>query len=42
MDISTLIQNRYSCRSFAPRAVEQEKIDRILEAGGGVGDDRVQ
>ena len=33
MDFKTLIQNRYSCRAFAARAVEQEKVDRILEAG---------
>ena len=33
MDFSTLIQNRYSCRAFAANLVEQEKIDRILEAG---------
>ena len=28
-----VLQNRYSCRSFSAQAVEQEKIDRILEAG---------
>lgn len=33
MDFTTLIQNRYSCRAFAARAVGQEKVDRILEAG---------
>lgn len=33
MEFNTVIQNRYSCRDFAPRAVEQEKVDRILEAG---------
>ena len=33
MDFTPLIQNRYSCRSFSPAPVEQEKIDRILEAG---------
>ncbi len=33
MDFNTLIQNRYSCRAFAARPVEQEKVDRILEAG---------
>ena len=33
MDFNTLIQNRYSCRAFAAQAIEQEKIDRILEAG---------
>ena len=32
-DFSNLIQSRYSCRSFAPKAIEQEKIDRILEVG---------
>ena len=33
MEFNTVIQNRYSCRAFAPRAIEQEKVDRILEAG---------
>ena len=33
MEFKTVIQNRYSCRSFAARTVEQEKVDRILEAG---------
>ena len=33
MEFSTVIQNRYSCRAFAARTVEQEKVDRILEAG---------
>ena len=33
MDFTTLIQNRYSCRAFSPNPVEQEKVDRILEAG---------
>ena len=33
MDFTTLIRNRYSCRAFDPREVEQEIVDRILEAG---------
>ena len=33
MDFNTVIQNRYSCRAFASSPVEQEIIDRILEAG---------
>ena len=33
MEFKTVIQKRYSCRAFAARAVEQEKVDRILEAG---------
>ena len=33
MDFNALIQNRYSCRAFAASPVEQEKMDRILEAG---------
>ena len=33
MDFSTVIHRRYSCRAFSAQAVEQEKIDRILEAG---------
>ena len=33
MEFYSVIQNRYSCRAFAARMVEQEKVDRILEAG---------
>ena len=33
MEFYSVIQNRYSCRAFAVRAVEREKVDRILEAG---------
>ena len=33
MDFNDVIKNRYSCRAFAERGVEQEKLDRILEAG---------
>lgn len=33
MEFKTVIQNRYSCRAFAARAVGQEKVDRILVAG---------
>ena len=33
MEFKTVIQNRYSCRAFVARSVEQEKVDRILEAG---------
>jgi nitroreductase len=33
MEFNNVIQNRYSCRAFAAQAVEQEKVDRILEAG---------
>jgi nitroreductase len=33
MDFLELAKNRYSERRFDPRPVEQEKIDRILEAG---------
>ena len=33
MEFNTVIQNRYSCRAFVARTVEQEKVDRILEAG---------
>ncbi len=32
MDSLELMQSRYSCRSFTDRPVEQEKIDRIVEA----------
>lgn len=33
MDFLELAQNRYSCRSFLEKTVEQEKLDLILEAG---------
>ena len=33
MDLTTILHSRYSCRSFSPRAIERETIDRILEAG---------
>lgn len=33
MDFNTVLQRRYSCRAFSPDSVEQEKVDRILEAG---------
>ena len=33
MTFTEVLQRRYSCRSFAAQAIEQEKIDRILEAG---------
>lgn len=31
MDFLELAKNRYSCRSFSQRKVEQEKIDKILK-----------
>lgn len=33
MDFLELAQNRYSCRSFLEKEVEQEKLNLILEAG---------
>lgn len=33
MEFSELIRNRYSCRSFSDKPLEQEKLDAILEAG---------
>ena len=33
MEFNDVLQRRYSCRAFEARAVEQEKVDRILEAG---------
>lgn len=33
MDFLELAKNRYSCRSFSDKKIEQEKIDKILEAG---------
>ena len=33
MEFDTVLQRRYSCRAFSPNPVEQEKVDRILEAG---------
>lgn len=33
MEFNTVLQRRYSCRAFSPTPVEQEMVDRILEAG---------
>ena len=33
MEFNTVLQRRYSCRAFSPKPVEQEKVDRILDAG---------
>lgn len=33
MDFTEVLNRRYSCRAFAAGGVEQEKLDRILEAG---------
>lgn len=32
MDFAELVKSRYSVRSYQPRPVEQDKLDRILEA----------
>lgn len=33
MEFNSVLQRRYSCRAFSPNPVEQEKVNRILEAG---------
>ena len=33
MEFNDVLNRRYSCRTFAARGVEPEKVDRILEAG---------
>ncbi len=33
MDFTELVKNRYSCKKYAPRQVEAEKLNAILEAG---------
>ena len=33
MEFNDVLNRRYSCRAFATRGVEKEKVDRILEAG---------
>lgn len=33
MEFNDVLNYRYSCRAFAARGVEPEKLDRILEAG---------
>ena len=33
MEFNDVLNRRYSCRAFAVQGVEQEKVDRILEAG---------
>ena len=32
MEFSHLVEERYSVRAFTPDTVEQEKLDRVLEA----------
>lgn len=33
MEFNDVLNRRYSCRAFAAQRVEQEKVERILEAG---------
>ena len=33
MEFNDVLNRRYSCRAFAEQGVEQEKVDRIMEAG---------
>lgn len=33
MEMLQLMKDRYSCRKFAPKEIEQEKLDQIMEAG---------
>ena len=33
MEFSRLIEKRYSCKKFAPRPMEAEKLNAVLEAG---------
>ena len=33
MELNDVLNRRYSCRAFAAQGVEQEKVNRILEAG---------
>lgn len=33
MEFNEVLNRRFSCRAFAEQGVEQEKVDRILEAG---------
>lgn len=33
MEFNDVLNRRYSCRAFAARGVEKEKVERILEAG---------
>ena len=33
MEFNDVLNRRYSCRAFAAQGVEQEKVNRILEAG---------
>ena len=34
MDFNSVIKNRYSCRAFVARAVEQEKVGRSRKEMG--------
>lgn len=33
MEFTEVVKNRYSCKKFSGRAVEKEKLDKVLEAG---------
>ena len=33
MEFSEVVRERYSCKSYESRQIEQEKLDQILEAG---------
>lgn len=33
MEFKDVVKNRYSCKSYDGRKIEQDKLDRILEAG---------
>lgn len=33
MEFNEVLNRRFSCRAFSEQGVEQEKVDRILEAG---------
>lgn len=34
MEFKEVVKNRYSCKKFSDRQVENEKLTAILEAGG--------
>ncbi|MGN1388423.1 MAG: nitroreductase family protein, partial [Bulleidia sp.] len=33
MEFNDVIRNRYSCKNYSERPLEQEKLNAILEAG---------
>lgn len=38
MEFNEVLNRRFSCRAFTEKGVEQEKVNRILQAWRGLGE----